>query len=135
MPSASQQPAARPPQAPVRGLLVRALAPVALSLVLGACAPDAWKPDDPYQAFLTQVRQKCWDTQFGRKAMPQLMPDPYTVDDYFMDVTGRFYRGQISEQSYRSALEGMYGAKSDSTGIRCLLEQMPKSLSAPPGNN
>jgi hypothetical protein len=112
--------------------LQRALGIALLPLAFSACAPGAWKSDDPYQAFLTQIRDKCWNTQLGRKGIPQLMPGPYTIDDYFMDVTSRFYNGRISETGYVSALEGMYGAKPDSTGVTCILNQMPKNRSVPP---
>jgi hypothetical protein len=114
-----------------RALLLPALLPLALA----ACAPDAWNASDPYGDFLTQVRDKCWKTQLGRTDIPQLMPMPNQVDDYFMDLTSRFYYGKISEQSYLSALEGFYDARPDSTGVRCILAQMPArapSLALPP---
>jgi hypothetical protein len=105
-----------------------------LALTLAACAPDAWRPDSPYDAFLDQIRIKCWDTRLGSTTIPELMPDALTTDAYFMDVTSRFYNGQISRENYIGALEGSYAARPDSTGIQCILAQMPQKtpLSAPP---
>jgi hypothetical protein len=105
-----------------------------LALTLAACAPDAWRPDSPYDAFLDQIRIKCWDTRLGSTTIPELMPDALTTDAYFMDVTSRFYNGQISQENYIGALEGSYAARPDSNGIQCILAQMPQQtlLSAPP---
>jgi hypothetical protein len=105
-----------------------------LALTLAACAPDAWRSDSRYDAFLDQIRIKCWDTRLGSTTIPELMPDAMTTDAYFMDVTSRFYNGQISQENYIGALEGSYAARPDSTGIQCILTQMPQQtlLSAPP---
>lgn len=114
----------------------RSLALALMSLTLAACAPDAWRPDSPYDAFLNQVRVKCWNTRIGSSTIPELMPDAVTTDPYFLDVTSRFYNGKISRESFIGALEGSYGARPDSTGIQCLLAQMsqpaPGSLPPPP---
>lgn len=74
-----------------------------LILLLAACAPDAWRSDSPYDAFLDQVRIKCWDTRLGSTTIPELMPDAMTTDVYFMDLTSRFYNGQISHPMHPRA--------------------------------
>ena len=96
-----------------------------LPLALAACAPDAWNASDPYGDFLTQVRNKCWDTRIGRTDIPQLMPLPSQVDDYFMDLTSRLYSGKITVQSYRSTLGAFYDAPPDASGIECILSLLP----------
>jgi hypothetical protein len=97
-----------------------------LALTLAACAPDAWRSDPRYDAFLDQIRIKCRDTRLGSTTIPELMPDAMTTDPYFMDVTSRFYNGQISKENYIGALEGSYAARPDSNGIQCILAQMPQ---------
>jgi len=103
-----------------------------LPLTLAACAPDAWKPDSPFDAFLGEVRNTCWNKQVGRTTIDVLMPTLYQVDDYFMDITSRLYHGRISEASYLSALAGFYDAQPDSPGVRCILGLLPGRAPTPP---
>lgn len=112
----------------MRWLLSLALVPLAIT----ACAPDAWRSDSSYDAFLDQVRIKCSATIIGLVSISDLMPDATTTDAYFMDVTSRYYHRQISLASYLEALEGSYTARPDSTGIACLLRQMPGKTASPP---
>jgi hypothetical protein len=103
-----------------------------IPLALGACAPDAWNASDPFSDFLDQVRNKCWNEQIGRRGIPQLMPTPNQVEPSFMDMTSRLYFGKITEQEYRSSLEGFLGAKPDSPGINCIIQQLPPRAPAAP---
>ena len=103
-----------------------------LPLALAACAPDAWHADSAYDAYLDRVRINCWNTSIGSVSIPELMPDAMTTDDYFMDVTSRFYYGKTSRADYVMALEGSYMARPDSPGIACVLAQMPNPPDAPP---
>jgi hypothetical protein len=98
-----------------RRALVAALLPVALA----ACAPDAWRPDDPFEAFLDQVQNKCGEMRIGSRSIGgDLLQDP---DPYFLDVTSRYYHRKISGQNYAEALAGSFGTTSDSPGILCVL--------------
>ncbi len=115
-----------------RNPLSRQLLMALLPLLLTACAPDAWKPDSPFDAFLGQVRNTCWNKQVGRTSIDRLMPTPNQVDDYFMDVTSRLYHGRISEASYLSALGGLYDAQPDSPGVQCILGLLPERVPPPP---
>jgi hypothetical protein len=99
---------------------------VLMPLTLAACASDAWHSDDPFDAFLDQVRIKCRDARLGDVTIPELMPDAMTTNDYFMDVTSRFYHGQIPRSSYVEALQATYLAGPDAPGIQCILKQMPQ---------
>jgi hypothetical protein len=110
-------------------ILLAALLPVSIS----ACAPDAWNAGDPFNAFLGQVRDKCWNEPIGRKGIPQLMPTPNQVDDSFMDLLSQLYYGKISEQGFRSMLEGFLGARPDSPGANCIVQQLPARAPAAPG--
>ena len=110
----------------------RRLAPLVLSLLLAACAPDAWHAESAFDAYLDRVRINCWNYNIGSTTIPELMPDALTTNVYFMDVTSRFYYGKTSRADYLEALDATYMARADSPGVACILAQMPKTLDAPP---
>ena len=98
-----------------RRALVAALFPV----VLAACAPDAWRPDDPFEAFLDQVQRKCGEMRIGSRSIGgDLLQN---ADAYFLDITSRYYHREISGRSYAEALAGSFGTTPDSPGILCVL--------------
>ena len=98
-----------------RRAVVVALFPV----VLGACAPDAWRPDGPFEAFLDQVQRKCGEMRIGSRSIGgDLLQN---ADAYFLDVTSRYYHREISGQSYAEALAGSFGTTPDAPGILCVL--------------
>lgn len=113
----------------LRTTLLAALFPVAI----GACAPDAWNASDPFGTFLGQVRNNCWNEQIGRRSIPQLMPTPNNIDDSFMDLLSQLYFGKISVGGFRSMLEGFLDARPDSSGVNCILQQLPARAPAAPG--
>lgn len=91
-------------------------------------APDAFRPDPAYQAFLDRVQKNCRDVYVG----PNSINGTLLSDPAFLDLTSRFFNGIISRQSYIDALSGGYAARSDSPGIGCILGQMPMESSLPP---
>ncbi len=115
---------------------------LALSLSVAACAPDAWRPDSPYEAFLNQVQNKCWNLDLGGREINSLLSEQSnaTTDAAFLDLTSRYFNGRISRENYVQALSTYYNTRPDSPGIRCILQQMPPptsppSLSVPPVTN
>ena len=114
----------------------RALLTFALSLSLVACAPDAWRPDSPYEAFLNQVQNKCWNLDLGGREINSLLNDSgnAVTGAYFLDLTSRYFNGRISRENYVDSLSTNYNTSPDSPGIRCILQQMPPAVppTAPP---
>jgi len=98
-----------------------------LALPLAACAPDAWRPDSPYEAFLGQVQNKCWNLDIGGREINSLLSggSDASTSAAFLDLTSRYFNGRISRQNYVDALAAYYNASPDSPGIRCILDQMP----------
>lgn len=110
----------------LRRVLMLALLPLALA----ACAPDAWRPDRPFDAVLDQVDAKCGQMRLGSLRVSELIANETGNEGYFIDLSSRFFHGKIDRASYVSALEGSYMARSGSPAIACILEQMPGD--APP---
>ena len=99
--------------------LGRTLVTVLLPIVLGACAPDAWRPDSRYEAYLDQMQNRCGALRLGSRTIGNdLLQES---DAYFLDVTSRYYHEEISERSYVGALSGSYDTAPDSPGILCIL--------------
>lgn len=91
-------------------------------------APDAFRPDPGYDAFLDRVQKNCRGVYVGPNGIDAtLLSDPA-----FLDLTSRFFNGILSQQRYVDALSGGYDARPDSAGIRCILQQMPARSSQPP---
>lgn len=113
-----------PFQRPVRTLAGALLA----ALVVGGCAPDAFLPDAPYEDFLNRVQNKCLYQRIGRV---EITTD-FLQDPYFLDLTSRFYNGEIPQAAFVENLQGAYDAQADSPGVRCLLAQLPSPGGPPP---
>lgn len=104
----------------------RTLLATLFAVAITACAPDAWRPDPRYEAFLDQVQNKCGSERIGsREIGSRNSTSDLTQDAYFLDLTSRFYHGEISRDDYANSLAGSYGGAADSAGIRCLLSLIP----------
>ncbi|MEF8755033.1 MAG: hypothetical protein V5B60_14075 [Accumulibacter sp.] len=99
---------------------------LALLLVAAAtaCAPDAWRPDSRFDAFLDQVQDRCGNLDVGgRRIGANLIQGP---DSYFLDLTSRYFHREISRENYADALAGTFSSDPGSAGIRCILA-VPRS--------
>jgi hypothetical protein len=108
--------------------LSRMCVALALTLPVAACAPDAWRPDSPYEAFLSQVQNKCWNLDLGTHEINGLLngsDDATSASTYFLDLTSRFFNGRITEDNYVGALSTFFNTKPYSPAINCILAQMP----------
>ncbi len=102
---------------------------VALSLGVAGCAPDAIRPERPYDAFLGRVQNHCGNLRLGPEFVTTLLRQQ---DPYLLDLTSRFFDGLVSEQNFVDALESFYNAPPGSPSIRCILQQMPAPGPSPP---
>ena len=102
---------------------------IALSIAVAGCAPDAVRPERPYDAFLDRVQNDCGNLRLGPAFIRTLLRQQ---DPYFLDLTSRFFNGLVSEQNFVEALESFYNSPPGSPGIRCILQQMPAPGSPPP---
>jgi len=90
-------------------------------VLLSACAPDAWRPDNPYDAFLDRVQKQCGEQRIGNRSIGWDLLQTSSPNAYFLDLTSRFYHREVSERSYADALAGSFGGASDAPGILCIL--------------
>ena len=131
MPASSRR--SRHPVSPVSdrsASLRRVVLLAVLPLALAGCAPDAWRPDRPFDDFLGQIDARCGQMRLGAQRITDLIANETGDDGYFIDLSSRFFHAKISQASYVSALEGGYMARSGSPAIACILEPLPGD--APP---
>lgn len=102
---------------------------IVLSVAVAGCAPDAIRPEHPYDAFLDRVQKHCGNLRLGPAFIDTLLRDQ---DPYLLDLTSRFFNSKVSRQNFVDALESFYNAPADSPGIGCILQQMPAPGSPPP---
>ncbi len=104
---------------PLRLLAAAAVLPLALS----ACAPDAWKANPNYDAFVNQILRNCGNKSMGEFTVSNLMnqDDPgYSV--YFYDLTSRWGQNRISTQDYIQGVMSVGGGR-ESDGLKCIVAQ------------
>ncbi|HRP27330.1 MAG TPA: hypothetical protein PLG77_02720 [Burkholderiaceae bacterium] len=108
-------------RAPRAALLVGTLA---LAGVFAGCAPDAWKPNPTYDAFLNKVDKNCGTMRIGEASISQLMnPGSNLYSAYFVDMTSRFESGRISTEDYMEGIASTFTTILDTAGIRCIIAQ------------
>ena len=108
---------------PQRGRRLAAVG-VAAALCLAACAPDAWKPNPQFSAFLNQVERVCGTTRLGELTISQLMnPGSSLYSAYFVDMTSRFELNRITAEEYVAGISSTFNTVRDSAGIRCIVAQ------------
>lgn len=109
----------------MRGSAAAALSVIGVVL-LGGCAPDAVKSSAPYDAFLTQVQNKCYYTKIGMWNVGDILTNPGNMNStYFTDITSRLYFGRISRASWIAGVTGFAaGSRESDSGIACVLAQL-----------
>lgn len=100
------------------------VATFALFGAIGGCAPDAWKPNPTYDAFLNKVDKNCGTMRIGEVTISQLMnPGSSLYSAYFVDMTSRFELGRISTEDYKEGIATTFTTILDTAGIRCIIAQ------------
>ena len=112
----------------MRLIHVRALALLIALLGAAGCAPDAWRPDPGYNAFLNSVQGACPYLRIG-----QANSDALFADARFLDDTSRLYHGQITADNWKSSMQGLYAADPDDRGMACVLSKLPATPPPAPG--
>jgi hypothetical protein len=100
-----------------------------LFLVLAACAPDAWRPDRPYESFLNKVSNTCYTKMIGDFEVGELINategQAATNSGWFLDQTSRLYYGELTRKQWLQSMQGFLDAKPTNEGVECLLGLLP----------
>lgn len=98
---------------------------------LHACAPDAWRPDPAYDAFLDRVDRECPYLQIGTTTGSREL----FADARFLDATSRLYHGIVTPADWKLSMQDLYSASPNDPGMACLLSKLPPTpvpASGPP---
>jgi hypothetical protein len=97
------------------------------SALLSACAPDAFRSDNPYEAFLDRVQTACYYEPISTTTVGNLLQSSGSNNaSYFLDETSRLYNGQITPQNWTMSITSQLEANSTDRGIQCLLNEYEK---------
>ena len=106
---------------------------IALGVAVAGCAPEAWKNTQAtgFNGWLDTVAATCQplmigDVDIGRSIRQNAMgDDKYS---YFLDVSSRFYAGNLSRAAYRQSLESFLGpGSSNDAAFACIFRSLPPS--------
>ena len=110
-----------------RGMNAKELAAVSGCVVLSACAPDAFRSDNPYEAFLNRVQTACYYEPISSTTIGNLLQAGGSTNaSYFLDETSRLYNGRITPQNWTLAITSQLQANPTDRGITCLLNEYQK---------
>jgi len=103
------------------------------SLLLAACAPDAWKPDRGFESWLAQLGAACEGKRIGDARVEDLVRGSTRAAIYFTDQTSRLYHGRITPDSWATGVSASLNGWRTDPGIRCVLDRYAEYReSAPP---
>ena len=111
----------------------RGLAALCGAAVLAACAPDAWRAGNDYDAFLNKVSEACYYDAFGATNVGTLLqPGGSGPQIYFIDETSRLYYGKITKQNWLLAITSQFQVNESDKGVKCILAELDKEKAAKP---
>lgn len=94
---------------------------VMLLAALSGCAPDAWRPDPAYEAFLDKVDRECPYFRIGTSVDSREL----FQDAQFLDPTSRLFHGVVGVADWKRTMQETYTARPDDPGMACLLSKLP----------
>jgi hypothetical protein len=102
----------------------RVLAGTMLGMLLpdvAGCAPDAWKKDDAFDAWVDHVGRACYPNRIGHALVDVRLRNDAT----FLDMTSRLYYKKITYQQYETVVNTV--AYGDNTrALNCIRDNLPK---------
>ena len=102
------------------------LALIALAL-LGGCAPDAFRRDTGFEAWITEVGKICDRARIGPITVGHLLGSTGSREgSYFFNQTSRLYAGQLTPEQWTVNVVPFLNAKRTDPGVQCVLNQLPK---------
>jgi len=97
------------------------------SVLLTACAPDAWKNNQPFDVFLTRVQNACYYDPIGTYQVGDLLnANASDTASYFMDVTSRLYFGKMTPSTWTTMTTSQMQGNPTDRGVTCVLKEYEK---------
>lgn len=106
-----------------------ALLPIVLAwLVLPGCGTDGFARDSVIEnqgaeAFLDRIQSNCGKLSVGNQQLDWMLSQD-TDDTVFVDITSKYYFGQIDAKQYRSNIEAFYPTGTNQPALDCIDAQL-----------
>jgi hypothetical protein len=106
----------------------RTYATAAIALVLLAgCAPDAFRRDPAFEAWISEVRKECYRERIGTDTVGNLLGHSGSREgNHFLNQTSRLYAGLLTPEQWTSGVLALLSGSASDPGMRCVLDQLPK---------
>jgi hypothetical protein len=101
--------------------------------LLAGCAPDAFRRDPAFEAWLREVRTACQDARIGTTTVGRLLGSTGSEQgNQFLNQTSRLYAGLITPAQWTSGVTAFGSGGARDPGLQCVLERLPEGSSASP---
>jgi len=100
---------------------------LAAAALLAACAPDAFRRDREFEAWLGEVRQACERARISTTTVGGLLNSTGSREgNHFLNQTSRLYSGLIDEAQWTRSIVAFLRGRPTDPGVQCVLERLPK---------
>lgn len=105
----------------------RVAAAAALAMLLAACAPDAFRRDPEFEAWLREIRTACDRERIGQTRVGHLLGSTGSREGgHFLNQTSRLYAGLITPAQWTTNVTAFISGRASDPGVQCVLERLPK---------
>jgi hypothetical protein len=93
---------------------------------LVGCAPDAFRRDPEFEAWIREVLVACKDARIGTMTVGRLLGSTGSDEGgQFLNQTSRLYAGRITPQQWTSGVTAFGSGRAGDPGVQCVLDQLP----------
>ncbi len=98
---------------------------VAGLIALGGCAGGGYQNNQPFNVFANQIQQACYFQKIGTYNVGDLIVNPSSQGNYFIDQLERMFNGRLTAQQFVSGVTGFLDGRESDSGIQCILARLP----------
>lgn len=96
-------------------------------VLLGACAPDAFRRDPEFEAWIRDVRTACYRERIGPVTVGDLIGASGSREGaHFFNQTSRLYAGLLTPAQWTSNVTAFVSGRASDPGVKCVLDRLPK---------
>ena len=96
-------------------------------ILLGACAPDAFRRDPGFEDWVRDLRTACYRERIGTTTVGNLLGAGSREGNHFLNQTSRLYAGLLTPDQWTSGVLAFVQGRASDPGIKCVLDRLPKT--------
>lgn len=102
------------------------MAAVALALLAG-CAPDSFRRNPEFEAWIGEVRQACYRERIGVNTVGGLLGRTGSREgNHFLNETSRLHAGMITPEQWTARVLAFISGRRTDPGLQCVLARLPE---------